>query len=100
MKSSLFNSSPCTLVEIDLRTQNSLENDKKSLDCNDVFQEEIQNVMETIGTDFYGLAKFAQSCSKKVKVLDLSPCPVAPVDDFSIDFGSEEELIPGNYYHS
>ena len=54
-------------------------------------EEEIQNVMETIGTDFYGLAKFAQSCSKKVKVLDLPPSPVAPVDDFSIDFGSQHE---------
>ena len=95
MKSSLFDSSPCTLVEIDLRTQNSLENNEKSLDCNDVFQEEIRNVMKTIGTDFYGLAKFAQSCSKKV--LDLPPCPIASVDDFSIDFESEEELIPGKY---
>ena len=51
--------------KIDLRTVNTLEGNQ-ILDCNSVFLQEIQNVIKTIGTDFYGLARFAQSCSQKV----------------------------------
>ena len=51
--------------KIDLRTVNTIEGNQ-ILDCNSVFLQEIQNVIKTIGTDFYGLARFAQSCSQKV----------------------------------
>ena len=84
--------------QIDLRTVNGLENDQV-LDCSNVYQQELQKVMKTIGTDFYGLAKFAQSCSEKAKVVpedsELPSCPANPIDDFSIDLRSQEEVIPG-----
>ena len=83
--------------QVDLRTVNDLENEQ-ILDCSNVYQQELQKVMKTIGTDFYGLAKFAQSCSEKAKVpedSELPPCPANPIDDFSIDLRSQDEVIPG-----
>ena len=84
--------------KIDLRTINGLENDQ-ILDCSNVYKQELQEVMTTIGTDFYGLAKFAQSCSEKAKevteVSELPPCPANPIDDFSIDLRSQDEITPG-----
>ena len=84
--------------QIDLRTINGLENDQ-ILDCSNVYKQELQEVMKTIGTDFYGLAKFAQSCSEKAKevpeVSELPPCPANPIDDFSIDLRSQDEVTPG-----
>merc|ERR1740122_126564 len=84
--------------KIDLRTSNGLENDQ-ILDCSNVYKQELQEVMKTIGTDFYGLAKFAQSCSEKAKevpeVSELPPCPANPIDDFSIDLRSQDEVTPG-----
>ena len=84
--------------QIDLRTINGLENDQ-ILDCSNVYKQELKEIMKTIGTDFYGLAKFAQSCSEKAKVVpedsELPPCPANPIDDFSIDLRSQDEVIPG-----
>ena len=79
-----------------MRTINGLENDQ-ILDCSNVYKQELQEVMKTIGTDFYGLAKFAQSCSEKAKVvpLELPLCPVNPIDDFSVDLRSQDEVTPG-----
>jgi len=83
--------------QIDLRTVNGLETDQV-LDCSNVYQQELQEVMKTIGTDFYGLAKFAQSCSEKAKVPEVSElplCPANPIDGFSINLRSQDEVIPG-----
>ena len=79
--------------KLDLRTVNTLEGNQ-ILDCNSVFLQEIQNVINTIGTDFYGLARFAQGCSRKVAerngdLPENTKLPLCPEED-PIDIRTEE----------